>query len=593
MTSSIPQPRFLPLAAPPRHRSGMLATLGLLALEAAMRLTHLKSLPIFCDEAIYLRWAQMIRAHPGHDGFIMLQDGRPPLHPWLLALVWPVAADPLMAGRLLSVLCGMISLLAMLGVAQELRRTMRPATTPAGYGQWLGWTAALLMIFCPYLAFHERLVLVEPLLEAEAMVAAWAALWLARAARETMARWWPPMLILGIAWGSALLTKQNFSYLIGLLPLLAALCVATSPQQQAAGDMKRCWRRWASGWSMAVIIAALLWLPHLLGPGESNLLTRLFYKPAFLTPSAGQGRWTQICSNLKTLFVPHAIAPTERLSTDQCWLWTYLTPPVYLLVSGSFLWMACRRQWRPLAFLGGWAMLILLPLALAAGPFYARYALLGIPPLLLAAAWAILDAACLAERHVGPSWTRGVASVLLLGVLAWPAENTLRQWKGPQAKLVASDSRQYVWSWSGGSATEQAIAFLRQRAAEGPLVLLTTPTIGTPEDAVWIYLQHTPNVQLRMVRSLGPPLLERGPYGGYLLAKEKWRKDPPTEMPLPPGPVYLIARDPIVTRSSVRWLGEWLAESHPHNRWIATFLNPPPAGETQPGDGVSIYLLNP
>src|SRR5512145_1985479 len=83
--------------------------------------THLPALtllPVFADEAIYIRWAQLIQDDLGRYAFFSMADGKPPLFMWLLSLVLKLFADPLLAGRFLSVLVG----LAMVFVLRRLVR---------------------------------------------------------------------------------------------------------------------------------------------------------------------------------------------------------------------------------------------------------------------------------------------------------------------------------------------------------------------------------------------------------------------------------------------------------------------------------------
>src|SRR3989344_1150596 len=62
------------------------------------RLVNLKLIPIFTDEAIYARWAQ-IALHDPVNRFISLEDGKQPLFIWLAAIAQKFISDPLIATR--------------------------------------------------------------------------------------------------------------------------------------------------------------------------------------------------------------------------------------------------------------------------------------------------------------------------------------------------------------------------------------------------------------------------------------------------------------------------------------------------------------
>src|SRR5258706_13140854 len=84
-----------------------LFTIGIFFL---LRLTNIMHLPIFTDEAIYTRWAQI--AHQDANWrFISLTDGKQPLFVWLDMIIIPFVRDPLFAGRLFSVLSGLASMI--------------------------------------------------------------------------------------------------------------------------------------------------------------------------------------------------------------------------------------------------------------------------------------------------------------------------------------------------------------------------------------------------------------------------------------------------------------------------------------------------
>lgn len=79
---------------------------GVLALVLFfLRLYHLTILPVFADEAIYIRWAQVMKAEETLR-FLPLSDGKEPLFMWIMIPFFKFVNDPLFAGRLVSVLSG-------------------------------------------------------------------------------------------------------------------------------------------------------------------------------------------------------------------------------------------------------------------------------------------------------------------------------------------------------------------------------------------------------------------------------------------------------------------------------------------------------
>ncbi|MCX6792160.1 MAG: hypothetical protein NT149_03940 [Candidatus Gottesmanbacteria bacterium] len=88
----------------------LLLVAGLAVLFFVTRLTNLTKLPIFTDEAIYIRWSQIGSRDPNWR-FISLVDGKQPLFTWIMMVFLRFIRDPLVAGRLVSVLAGFFTTL--------------------------------------------------------------------------------------------------------------------------------------------------------------------------------------------------------------------------------------------------------------------------------------------------------------------------------------------------------------------------------------------------------------------------------------------------------------------------------------------------
>ena len=152
----------------------------------------LLALPIFGDEAIYLRWAQMIRPGGGGQWWVSLCDPKPPLHFWLIAAVWGLARDPLRVARMVSVMAGVASVPAVMGVCAELGQLVRAKGGGDGglvSGRAVGMLAGVMVIFCPFLAFYQRLATADALFVLEMVVAVWVALWWARRVVDGRGAW--------------------------------------------------------------------------------------------------------------------------------------------------------------------------------------------------------------------------------------------------------------------------------------------------------------------------------------------------------------------------------------------------------------------
>ncbi len=80
--------------------------LAIVLLFSMTRLIHLTILPIFTDEAVYIRWAKMINEDFSNIWIPILIDNKKPLLMWLISIFLDISENPLWAGRFVSVIAG-------------------------------------------------------------------------------------------------------------------------------------------------------------------------------------------------------------------------------------------------------------------------------------------------------------------------------------------------------------------------------------------------------------------------------------------------------------------------------------------------------
>ena len=127
--------------------------LGITIIYFATRLYNLNSLPIFVDEAIYSRWAQ-IALHDASWRFISLTDGKQPLFIWVAMPFLHFIKDPLIATRLVSVFCGYLTIIGLWYAGFLLKDTRT------------GYLSAALGLITPFLFFYDRFAVMESMLTA-------------------------------------------------------------------------------------------------------------------------------------------------------------------------------------------------------------------------------------------------------------------------------------------------------------------------------------------------------------------------------------------------------------------------------------------
>lgn len=127
-----------------RHRIPLL----LLILYFIIHFSNLTLLPAYNDESIYLDWGWTETHMPGHL-YDSLMDSKQPLMMWLFGFVANFFADPLFAGRLVSVIFGSVTLLGIFKIAKRL------------YGNNTAIIAGLLYCMIPLFVFYNRQALME------------------------------------------------------------------------------------------------------------------------------------------------------------------------------------------------------------------------------------------------------------------------------------------------------------------------------------------------------------------------------------------------------------------------------------------------
>jgi 4-amino-4-deoxy-L-arabinose transferase-like glycosyltransferase len=561
----------------------MAAVLSMLYLM--IRMQGLLALPIFGDEAIYLRWAQLIR--DGH-WWVSLCDPKPPLHFWLIALLYKLSGDPLTGARVISVLSGALCVPAVMLVCDQIGNLTRRDFS----GRAVGLMAAVLMIFCPFLAFYQRLATADALFVLQSLVAAWLSL---RWGQRLMGRQtaWPTAVWLGIVLGLTMLTRQGLSYTLWGLPVMAVLLHAVIGRgyrlSQAEVDAINAVEprgfvhtfgvivaRALGQFALAALIAMAMWSPFLVADFERTsmenggpvpeLKRRILYQTQFTaskTPmleTAGR--------NFKKTFVPGHVDDRGRTLSlpTSGWMFYYLTPAVYLASILGLLYAGLRREFAVLWFLLAWLVLMLGPPIVMGNVIFSRYVLAGVPPMLIAAAWLLTDTLTwIVSRRMpaGVLWT--AAAVVLCGLLIMPLREIGRQskhWK--EQTLTAQDHYQYITGWPSGFATRAAVRALNGAASKGRLVVITDAGWGNPADAAWAYLSENPNITMyyRIAELDGNEILPAAPGAGdpntVRLRRHKFLFTKPVEVTLPgDASVFLLTNDPIHTSA-----GDVRAEEH-------------------------------
>ncbi len=502
---------------------------------------------------------------------ISLADPKPPLHYWLMASVLNWTIDPLVAARWISVLSGVLGIpLAML-IGNECGFLIRVPETTTGQavtptGRTLGLMAALLMVFCPFLSFYQRLATADALFVCESLAIVWLSLrWgrlaTGRANGSGPLAIWGAAVALGIAIGIGLMTRQGISYTLCAMPVVAWLlhattgCGETTPPSDTLGPRRpKVVLRSFLQLCLAAVIAGAIWSPYLFaevseralevkreagaqtqpqlvtGDWVKEIKRRIFYQESF---TEGGSTASIAKRNFRLAFIPGS---NPRGAFDSGWLFLYLTPPVYLACLAGVIYIPIRRQWRLALLLAVWLAVTLGPPLVLGNVIYSRYLLAGVPPLLLAAAYLLCELIGFLflrfDQKIAVAWWGTIVLFALMILLPmWEIGRQARQWWNQT--LTAQDNYQYVSGWPAGSATREAIIHLADLATVGPVIVITNNGWGTPADAVWVYMSRMRNVTL-YYSDHAEVLTPGSQPGTYSLRRDKWLFPPYQDVRFPP-----------------------------------------------------------
>jgi 4-amino-4-deoxy-L-arabinose transferase-like glycosyltransferase len=429
-----------------KYRFQILTWASFVVLYFATRLYNIMSLPIFTDEAIYTRWAQIARFDPNWR-FISLTDGKQPLFVWFDMIVMRFVNDPLLAGRLVSVFAGFATMVGLYFLGKTL------------FNKKVGVLASLLYIFYPFALVYDRMALYDSLV---ATLFVWGVIFeilLVRYRRLDIA------LILGFILGGAVLNKTSGFLLIYLFPL--SLFLFNFKDKKWKFNLVK----WAS-------LAFL-----------STALAYGFYSVLRLSP------FVHIIEEKNTIFVytfsqwlshPFNFVQGNMIGLLD-WTVSYLTISGVLLVLASFF--IFRKNLKEKLFLFAFFIVPLLGLALFGRVLYPRFILFMTMPLLILVAFSLDN--ILMKLRTNKAKAFGILVALLFFLRA--DFFILTDFKN--APIPYSDLEQYINNWPAGGGVKEIIGILEREAKDKKIYVASLGTFGSlPTYSVEIYLGDNKNI---------------------------------------------------------------------------------------------------
>lgn len=411
------------------------------------RLVNLLSLPIFTDEAIYIRWAQIANNDPVWR-LISLTDGKQPMFVWVAMVAMRFIDDPLLASRLVSVGAGFFSLIGMFFLGREIFKN-----------HWIGVLSLVFYVLYPFALVYDRMALYDSMVGTFAIWSLYLAMLLVRTIRLDAA------LLSGFVIGGGVLTKSNAFFNLALLPLTLILFDFKKK------DRNLRFFKWIG-------LAAL-----------AGSLSFGFYSILRLSP------YFNVIDEKNHLFVysldQWLIAPFRYFEGNWKGLWdwftTYLTYPLFFVLLSSFF--VEKKYFREKLFIILWCIAPFIYLAFFGKTLYPRFIFFMTLPLLPLIAFTFY--------HLKKVLRKKMFYAIVLLCAAWPLYTDFMViFNFPKAPIPRSDLGQYSNDWPSGGGIKETVEFFREESKKGKIIIATQGTFGLMPFAYEIYFHNNPNVEV-------------------------------------------------------------------------------------------------
>ncbi len=456
--------------------SPTIVTFALVALYLATHLYRLGYFPVFADESIYIRWAQLIIDDPGRYAFFALNDGKTPLFMWLMVPFQFLVANQLVAGRLVAVLVGLAQMLVVGRTIQVCGGRFKTQVV-----------GMLLVIFLPFWFFHHRMALIDGLLTLFISLATYFLIRFHQSIQLKKSGWsagkW--IIVSGIFFGLGLWTKLPALF---FLPMFAMGGIFFHPMSRSNIQL---WKKILIWCGFGALIGLFMFVLLRLSPSFGQLFRRssdfTFTPLEFVT-----GGWR------------HSL---QQLPGTVSALIGYLTWPVVIL---SFWGVFVPRARRYTGFFILGAACSFLPFAILGKIVFARY--------LLPVGFFITVGAALTLQQLYDAWfnkpqllRQKALTALILVTLGSTIVQLSSSFILPlltdydQIPFSPYDRTQYLEEWSSGHGISEATAYIRQQAEDHTIAVGTEGTFGTLPDGILLLLHRT-NVNNISVSGVGQPI---------------------------------------------------------------------------------------
>lgn len=440
-----------------KFRNEIIISLFLIASYFFLRLIFLDKLPMFTDEAIYTRWAQ-IALNDSNWRFISLTDGKQPMFVWVAIVIMKFIEDPLIATRLVSVVSGFFTMIGLWFLTYELFKSKKAA-----------FLSSVLYVFYPFAQVLDRMALYDSMVGAFFAWATYFSVVLVRKKRLDVA------YTLGFVIAGGILTKTANFFSIYLLPFL--LILFSFRDKEFVNKVLRFVVLAGFASAIAFGLYNILRLSPFFQMIEAKNAIFVYPFREWL-----EHPFTFFIGNLNGLF---------------SWLTEYLKLPYMVLIAISYL--LIKKYPREKILLTLYFILPFVALALFGRVIFPRFIFFMSLMLLPLAATGLEFLIDFVDKKVKLGIPKSIITILITFLfIAYSLCVSLQFAYDPvNSKIAKADNSQYVNSWAAGWGVKESIQFFKSEGENKKIFVATEGTFGLMPEAMEMYLLDEKNITVR------------------------------------------------------------------------------------------------
>lgn len=424
--------------------------LGVILIGAYLRFFNLTILPVFVDEAIYIRWSQVMRAEPTLR-FLPMSDGKQPLFMWLTIPFLKFFSDPIFAGRALSSVSGLVTSLGIFLLSFQIFKSKKVSVV-----------ASLLYIVSPFILFFDRLALADSLLSMFGVWIMYFAIMTAKNKKLDFA------MMTGFILGGSLITKSTALFYSILIPTTWVLSDFSKKLKKILIQLFK---------------LLVIFIPtYLIGYGIYNILR--------LGPN-----FNLIGSRNFDYVYPYSHILTSPLDPflpffDRSFEWIRMMGPWPILLLAAFgIVTNIKKYPKEILLLTLWFIFPIAVQSEFAKVFTARYIFLTLPYLFILAASVLLKQGKI---------IKDIFIILIILFIFLSLRFDYQLLTNPEAaNLPRSERSGYLEEWTAGTGIKEIADFIRSEYQNEPnkkIIVGTEGYFGTLPDGMQIYLNDLPKI---------------------------------------------------------------------------------------------------